>query len=168
MAYADSRKYKDVLTGVTTIPDQENLGVKTEKYDKVEAEYADILAKSRKATSELLTAVEKISVCFLRVSRAENARKVWLSLKERYKSTTVEEELQLIKKLNAMKLRSARKNPVERFCIPLELVSAQLEELGMKIPDKHLLLQVLGNLPKEYGVQCQMMRIKLYAGKLSI
>ena len=117
---------------------------------------------------DLLTTVEKSSVCFLRVSCARNARKVWLSLKKQYKPTAVAEELQLVKKFNAMKLRSARKNPVERFCIPLELVSAQLEELGMKIPDKHFVLQVLGNLPKEYGVQCQMMWIKLSARKLSI
>ena len=54
---------------------------------------------------------------------------------------------------------------MERFCIPLELVSAQLEELGMKILDKHFVLQVLGNLPKEYDVQCQMMRIELSARK---
>ena len=101
----------------------------------VKAEYADILAKSRKATLELLTAVEKISVCFLRVSCTGNARKLWLSLKEQYKPMTVAEELHLVKKFNTMKLRSARKNPVERFCIPLELVSAQLEELDMKILD---------------------------------
>ena len=78
------------------------------------------------------------------------------------------EEIQLMKKFNAMKLRSARKNPVERFCISLELVSVQLEELGMKIPDKHFVLQVLGNLPKEYDVQCPMLQIEISAKKLSI
>ena len=31
LAYADSRKYKDVLTGSTTIPDQEDPAVKMEK-----------------------------------------------------------------------------------------------------------------------------------------
>ena len=82
MAYADSRKYKDVLTRVTIITDQDDPAVQKEKYNTVKAEYADILAKSRKATLELLTAVEKISVCFLRVSCAGNARKACLSLKE--------------------------------------------------------------------------------------
>ena len=74
----------------------------------------------------------------------------------------------MVKKFNTMKLRSARKNPVERLCILLELVSTQLEELGMKILDKHFVLKVLGNLPKEYDVQCQMMRIGLSARKISI
>ena len=37
--------------------------------------------------------------------------------------------------------------------------------MGMKIPEKHFVLQVLGNLPKEYNIQCQVMRIKLSAGK---
>ena len=82
LAYANLKKYKNVLTGVTTIPYQDDPVVKKEKDDTVKAEYADILAKSRKAT--LLTAVEKISVCFLCVSQARNARKEWLSLKEPY------------------------------------------------------------------------------------
>ena len=93
LAYADLRKYKDVLTGETTIPNQDDPAVKKETDDTIKAEYADILAKSRKAMLELLTAVEKSSVCFLRVSCAGNARKAWLSLKERYEPTTVAEEL---------------------------------------------------------------------------
>ena len=92
-AYADLRKYKDVLTKVTTIPDQEDPAIKKEKHDVVKAEYADILSKSRKATPELLTVVEKSSVCFLHVSCARNTRKALLSLKERYKPTTVVGEL---------------------------------------------------------------------------
>ena len=75
MAYVNTRKYKNVLTGVTTIPDQDELAVKTEKDGKVNAEYADILEKIQKAMSELLTVVEKISVCFLHVSCARKARK---------------------------------------------------------------------------------------------
>ena len=74
LAYADLRKYKYVLTGEITIPDQDDLAIKRERDDAVKAEYADILAKSRKATSELLIAVEKISVCFLQVSCAGNTR----------------------------------------------------------------------------------------------
>ena len=58
----------------------------------------------------------------------------------------------MVKKFNTMKLPSARKKPVERFCILLELVSAQFEELGMKITDKNFVRQVLGILPKEYDV----------------
>ena len=57
---------------------------------------------------------------------------------------------------------------MERFCIPLELVRVRLEELVMGITDKHFILQVLGNLPKEYDVQCQIMGINISAGKLSI
>ena len=76
MAHADSRKYKGVLMGVTTIPYQDNPAVQKEEDDNVEAEYADILAKSRKATSELLTLVDKSSVCFLRVSCSKNVRRV--------------------------------------------------------------------------------------------
>ena len=142
--------------------------VKKKKNDAVKAEYADILASSRKATSELLTAVEKSSVCFLHFSCAGNARKAWLSLKEWCKPLTVTEDLRLVNMFDAMKLRSARKNPVEIFCIPLELVRARLEELDIKIPDKYFVLQVLGNLTEEYDVQCQMMRIELSAQKLSI
>ena len=73
--YADSRKYKGVLTGETTIQDQDDPAVKRERDDTVKAEYAGIIAKSRKATSELLTAAEKSSVCFLSVSCAGNTRK---------------------------------------------------------------------------------------------
>ena len=62
MAYVDSRKYKDVLKGATTIPDQDDLAVKSETDDATKAQNVDILAKSRKVTSELLTAVEKILV----------------------------------------------------------------------------------------------------------
>ena len=142
-AACDSRKYKDVFTGATTIPDEDDLAVKSETDNAIKAQNVNILAKSRKATSELLTAVEKISVCFLRVSCARNSRKVWLSHKERYKPTTVAEELQLVKKFNAMRLQITRKKTVERFCIPLELVRTCLEELGMGIPDKHFVLQVL-------------------------
>ena len=74
----------------------------------------------------------------------------------------------MVKKFNAMKLNAVWKNPVERFCIPLELVRARLQELGMEIPEKHFILQVLRNLPKEYDIQCQVMRIELSAGKLTI
>ena len=74
----------------------------------------------------------------------------------------------MVKKFNTMKLRSAQKNPVERFCISLELVRAHLEELGMKIPDKNFILQVLGCLPREYDAHCQMMRIGLSSQKLII
>ena len=135
LAYADSRKYKELVIGATTIPDEHDLAVKSENDDAIKVQNKDILEKSRKATLELLTAEEKSSVCFLRVSCAGNTRKAWLSLKERYKPTMVAEELQFVKKINAMLLQSARKNPVERFCIPLELVHARLEELGMGIPD---------------------------------
>ena len=74
MAYADLRKYKDILTGATTIPDQDDSAVKKEKDNEVKAEYADILTKFRKATLELLTEVEKFSVCFLHVSCVGNSR----------------------------------------------------------------------------------------------
>ena len=67
-----------------------------------------------------------------------------------------------------MKLGSVWKNPVEIFCIPLELMRTRLQELGMEIPEKHFVLQVLKNLPKEYDIQCQVMRIKLSTRKLSL
>ena len=38
----------------------------------------------------------------------------------------------------------------------------------MEIPEKHLILQVLGNIIKEYNFQCQVMRIELSSGKLSL
>ena len=110
------------------------------------------LSDHRKAKLELLAELDKSSVCFLRVSCAKNARDAWLSLKERYKSTTVAEELQLVNKFNAMKLGAVWKNPVERICIPLDLVRARLQELGMEIPEKNNILQVIGNLPKEYNI----------------
>ena len=102
------------------------------------------------------------------MSCVKNAREAWVSLKEQYGTNTVAEELQLVKKFNAMKLGSVLKNPVERFCIPLELVWSRLQELGMEIPKKHIIPQVLGNLTKEYNIQCQVMGIKLSAGKLTI
>ena len=91
------------------------------------------LSDHRKAKLELLTELDKSSVCFLRVSCAKNARDAWLSLKERYKSTTVAEELQLVNKFNRMKLGSVWKTLVERFYLQLELVSTRLQELGMEI-----------------------------------
>ena len=75
LAYVDSRKYKDVLTVATTIPGEDYPAVKSETDDAIQAQNADILVKSRKAMSEILTAVEKISVCFLQVSCAENTKK---------------------------------------------------------------------------------------------
>ena len=89
--------------------------VKSKTDDAIKAQNAKILAKSRTVTFELLTVVETGLVCFLRVSCARNARKVWLSLKEHYMLTTVAEELQLVKKFNSVRLQSARKNPVEIF-----------------------------------------------------
>ena len=62
--------------------------------------------------------VEKISVCFLCVSCAKNVREAWVSLKERYKPTTVAEELKLLKKFNGMRLDSVQKNLVEILCVP--------------------------------------------------
>ena len=35
LAYADLRKYKGVLTGATTIPDQDNLAVKRKKMTRL-------------------------------------------------------------------------------------------------------------------------------------
>ena len=168
LSYAELRKYDDVLRGDTEIPDTTDSAVKQESGSKDTTKIAEVLTRAKKAKSELLTAVEKSSICFLRVSHAKNARYAWLALKERYEPSTVAEELRLVKKFNAMKLNSVRKNPVERFCIPLELVRARLLELGMEIPEKHFMLQVLGNLPKEYDIQCQVMRIELSAGKLNL
>ena len=71
----DSRKFKEVLTGATTIPDEDDLAVKSETDDTIKAQNVDILTKSRKDTSELLTTVEKSSVYFLQVSRTRNAKK---------------------------------------------------------------------------------------------
>ena len=67
--------------------------VKSENDPQVKDKPTDVLARSRKAKSELLTAVEKSSICFLRVSRAKTAREAWVSLKERYEPSTVAEEL---------------------------------------------------------------------------
>ena len=75
LVYAVTRKYKEVLTGDTTIPDQDDLAVKRETDDAVKAEYADIPAKSRKAMLELLAGVENRSVYFLQDSHARNAKK---------------------------------------------------------------------------------------------
>ena len=44
----DSRKYKEVLTGDTTIPDQDDPAVKRENDDVVKAECADILENPEK------------------------------------------------------------------------------------------------------------------------
>ena len=168
LSCAELRKYQDILTGETPILDIQDAAVKAENDPQVKTKQADILVRSWKAKSELLTAVEKSSICFLCVSCAKTARDAWVSLKERYEPSTVAEELRLVKKFNAMKLNAVRKNPVERFCIPLELVQARLQELGMEIPEKHFILQVLGNLPREYDIQCQVMQIELSARKLTI
>ena len=93
LSYADLRKYQDVLTGETPIPDTQDAAVKLENDPQVKTKPADILVRLRKAKLELLTAVEKSSICFLRVSRAKTARDAWVSLKERYKPSTVAEEL---------------------------------------------------------------------------
>ena len=128
LTYAELRKYQGVLTGETPIPDIQDAAVKAENDPQVKTKQADILVRLRKAKLELLTAVEKISICFLRVSCAKTAIEAWVSLKERYKPSTVAEELRLVKKFNAMKLGAVQKNPVERFYIPLELVRARLQE----------------------------------------
>ena len=159
---------RTTLTGETPIPDTQYAAVKTKNNPQVKTKYADILARSWKAKLELLTAVEKSSICFLCVSCVKNARQTWVSLKEQYKLSTVAEELQLVKKFNAMKLGAVWKNLVERFCILLELVHARPQELGIEILEKHFILQVLRNLPKEYNIQCQVMRIELSARKLTI
>ena len=48
LAYVDSRKYKNVLKGDTTIPYQDDPEVKRETDDAVKAEYADNLENPEK------------------------------------------------------------------------------------------------------------------------
>ena len=139
LSYAELRKYQDVLTGETPIPDTQDTAVKAENDPQVKTKHADILARLRKAKLELLTAVEKSSIFFLRVSRAKTTREAWVSLKEHYEPSTVAEALQLVKKFNAMKLGAVWTNPVKKFCIPLELVRVRLQELSMEMSEKHFI-----------------------------
>ena len=119
MSYAEIRKYQDVLVRETPVPDLEDAAIRAENDPQAKAKHADTIVRLRKAKSELLTAVEKSSLCFLSISCAKNAREAWSSLNEQYEPTTVVEELQFFKKFNAIKLGSVQKNPVGRFCIPL-------------------------------------------------
>ena len=64
LSYADLRKYQDILTGETPIPDIQDAAVKSENDPQVKDKPTDVLARSRKAKSEVLTAVEKSSRCF--------------------------------------------------------------------------------------------------------
>ena len=92
-SYAELRKYQYVLTGETPIPDIQDAAVKSENDLDIKANHADILRRLQKAKLELMTAVEKNFICFLRVSQYKNAREAWVSLKERYEPSTVAEEL---------------------------------------------------------------------------
>ena len=66
---------------------------KAENDPLVKASHLEIIFRLWKAKLELLTAVEKSSVCFLWLSCVNNAREAWLSLKEQYKPTTAAEEM---------------------------------------------------------------------------
>ena len=68
LSYAEIRKYRNVLTREKPITDMEDAVVKAEDYPQVKASHLEILVRSQKAKSELLTAAEKSSVCFLRLS----------------------------------------------------------------------------------------------------
>ena len=81
LSYAEIRKYRDVLLREIPVPDLEDAAVKAENDPQAKAKHADTLFRLQKAKSELLTVVEKISLCFLGVSCAKNAREAWLSLK---------------------------------------------------------------------------------------
>ena len=93
LSYAELRKYQDVLTGETPIPDIQDVAVQLENDLDIKAKHADILRRSQKAKLELMTAVEKSSICFLHVSREKNVREAWISLKEQYDPSTVAEEM---------------------------------------------------------------------------
>ena len=61
--------------------------------------------------------------------------------------------------------KSMKMKPIYHLCILSK--STNFEENNVH-EDTYFVLQVLGNLPKEYDVQCQMMQIKLSAQKISI
>ena len=165
-SFATLKKYGDVLDGTTKIPTKVKVEGENDKDTKKDLERA--YHANEKAYSELLLAVSGSPACFAIVRSAKDAAEAWDKLEKKYEPKTISRQMDLNMKFRNMKLDKVSENPVDKFCMNLERLREDLADLGASITDDELMMQILGNLPKQYDVQVQMLKKDLSEGNLDL
>ena len=146
------KKYKNVLTGKTTIPaafdviDISDNPVKVKlkaREDNKNAYHNLILSNTNKITFNIM---DKAITTDLTDGDASLA---WKILSDKYNSKSLTVVVVLCNKFNKEKLTSLSVNP-EDWIVELEILQTRLSNMKYPITDKHLMVHIMYILPKEY------------------
>ena len=137
-SFAILKKYGDVLDGSTKTPTK--VKVEGEKDAATKKDLEQAYHANEKAHSELLLAVSGSPGCFALVRSATDAADAWDKLNKKYEPKTISRQMELNRKFRNMKLTKVSQNPVDKFCLKLERLRENLEELGAKIGDSKLMM----------------------------
>ena len=152
LAAAHQRGYRDVITGVVTVPpSEESIDISTENGKK--------LYKAReandKAYSDLVLSCSG-EICFEIVAGAVtpdlqegDARLAWRKLKEKYMPTTSANKVDLAAQFANSKLTSWKSNP-DLWISKLEILRARLASCNQVIDETGLIIHILNNVPSKY------------------
>ena len=151
LAAAHQRGYRDVITGVVTVPPSgESIDISTEDGKK--------LHKAReynyKAYSDLVLSCSG-EICFEIVAGAVtpdlqegDARLAWRKLKEKYMPTTSANKVNLAAQFANSKLTSWKSNP-DLWISKLEILRARLASCNQVIDETGLIIHILNNVPSK-------------------
>jgi len=153
LAAAHQRGYRDVITGVVTVPPSDELiGISTENGKE--------LHKAReancKACSDLVLSYSG-EICFEIVAGAVtpdlqegDARLAWRKLKEKYMPTTSANKVDLAAQFANSKLTSWKLNP-DLWISKLEILRTRLASRNQVIDETGLIIHILNNVPSKYN-----------------
>ena len=152
LALSGRKKYKDLLTGITTTPpaadaiDVSQTGgpEKQKAQDENEMAYHNlVLANPNKVAFNIINNATTTDL------PDGDAALAWKRLSGKYESKSATNVVDLVRKFSQSRLTSLNKDPDE-WIVDLEIMKARLDDMNYPITDTSFFIHVLNNLPEEY------------------